>query len=63
MVFTFSSLFQKNVYGASVVIFEGILSFADNELLQVLWNVSVSECLNADKIQSKVSDNNVFVTK
>lgn len=47
MVFTSLSLFQKNVYGASVIIFEGILSFADKELLQVLWNVS--ECLNADK--------------
>ncbi|XP_026126114.1 uridine-cytidine kinase-like 1a [Carassius auratus] len=26
----------KNVYGASVIIFEGILSFADNELLQLM---------------------------
>ena len=26
---------QKNVYGASVIIFEGIMSFADKELLQV----------------------------
>ena len=26
---------QKTVYGASVVIFEGIMSFADKELLQV----------------------------
>lgn len=35
--FFFSSLgsVQKNVYGASVIIFEGIMSFADQELLQV----------------------------
>lgn len=26
---------QKNVYGASVIIFEGIMSFADKELLEV----------------------------
>lgn len=26
---------QKTVYGASVIIFEGIMSFADKELLQV----------------------------
>lgn len=26
---------QKNVYGASVIIFEGIMSFADKQLLQV----------------------------
>lgn len=26
---------QKNVYGASVIIFEGIMSFADKELLHV----------------------------
>lgn len=31
----FSSSVQKNVYGASVIIFEGIMSFADKELLQV----------------------------
>lgn len=32
----FSLLFvQKNVYGASVIIFEGIMSFVDKELLQV----------------------------
>lgn len=30
-----SSFMQKNVYGASVIIFEGIMSFADKELLQV----------------------------
>lgn len=34
--FWFSFFFmQKNVYGASVIIFEGIMSFADKELLQV----------------------------
>lgn len=26
---------QKNVYGASVIVFEGIMSFADKELLEV----------------------------
>lgn len=31
----FPSSVQKNVYGASVIIFEGIMSFADKELLQV----------------------------
>lgn len=30
-----SPFMQKNVYGASVIIFEGIMSFADKELLQV----------------------------
>lgn len=30
---------QKNVYGASVIIFEGILSFADKELLQVRQHI------------------------
>lgn len=29
------SLPQKTVYGASVIIFEGIMAFADKELLQV----------------------------
>ena len=38
----FSLLFmQKNVYGASVIIFEGIMSFADKELLQVRQYVSL----------------------
>uniref|UniRef100_A0A3B4T2Q9 uridine/cytidine kinase n=1 Tax=Seriola dumerili TaxID=41447 RepID=A0A3B4T2Q9_SERDU len=32
----------KNVYGASVIIFEGIMSFADKELLQVRQNVFFS---------------------
>jgi len=28
-------LFQKTVYGANVIIFEGIMTFADPELLKV----------------------------
>lgn len=32
---------QKNVYGASVIIFEGIMSFADKELLQVRRHFSL----------------------
>lgn len=41
----FSPVFmQKNVYGASVIIFEGIMSFADKELLQVrLWRFGLRE--------------------
>lgn len=36
MLQNFLSIFmQKNVYGASVIIFEGIMSFADKELLEV----------------------------
>uniref|UniRef100_A0A672P495 Uridine-cytidine kinase 1-like 1a n=1 Tax=Sinocyclocheilus grahami TaxID=75366 RepID=A0A672P495_SINGR len=37
----------KNVYGASVIIFEGILSFADKELLQDLY---ANVLLKVDKI-------------
>lgn len=35
---------QKTVYGASVIIFEGIMAFADKSLLQV-WQVIFPELL------------------
>ncbi len=31
----FATSFQKTIYGANVVIFEGILAFANRELIEV----------------------------
>lgn len=37
---------QKTVYGASVIIFEGIMAFADKKLLQVRQGVFPLTCWN-----------------